>query len=269
MKRAMATIGVVMMTAAAAMAGGGAALAQDTRLSGMIVAHDGATIVVRGAAGDTAVALTETTQIRGTSGMLGVRGEDHPASDLIPGLAVEVDTAQGAAGVTATQVTFKNSDLKTARQISAGLAGPEKRITENAAGIAETAERLDKVGELVAAGRTRVFFDTGSSDLSPASKASLDQIAAQARALPGPYRVAVVGRADTTGNAAANERLSAVRAMAVRNYLIRSGGIMPDKFIPVTALGSAPVANDPDPPKTDAEARRVTVTLAVSGSARE
>ena len=55
----------------------------------------------------------------------------------------------------------------------------------------------------------------------------------------------MVGRADPTGNAAANERLSQRRAQAVTDYLMRNAGITPDKFIPTAALGSAPVPRTP------------------------
>jgi outer membrane protein OmpA-like peptidoglycan-associated protein len=254
------------LLAALALAAPGAALGQAPPLKGMITSHDGNTIVVRGPAGDTTVKLTDGTKIRGTSGALGVRGESHPPSDLIRGLAVEVTTVPDGENVTATDVTFKNSDLKTARQIAAGLATTDANVEKNAAGIAENAERIDNVGLLVPAGRTKVFFAVGSAALTDESKQSLDDIANQAKAIKGAYRLAVVGRADTTGNAAANEKLSARRAVAVKQYLMKSAGISPANFIPTAALGDAPVAQDPDPPANAAEARRVTVTIAVSKS---
>lgn len=234
---------------------------QSEPLKGLIISHDGSTIVVRSDAGDTSVALTGSTKIRGTSGALGIRGEDHPASDLIRGLPVEIVTTQEGAGLTASEITFKNSDLKTAQQIGAGLASTDERVSENA-------ERIDNIGMLTAAGRTKVFFPVGSATISEQGKKDLQAIAAEAKAIKGAYRVAVVGRADPSGNAAANERLSAARAAAVKTYLMQSAGITPEKFIPAAALGSAPVAQDPDPPKNAADARRVTVTLAVSKSAK-
>jgi len=249
------------MFAAVMIAAPSAALGADAPLKGMITSHDGNTIVVKGAAGETPVVITDTTKIRGTTGALGVRGEDHPPTDLIRGLAVEVTTVSNGSEVTATAVTFKNSDLKTAQQIAAGLSDTEKRVSENS-------DRIDNVGLLVAAGRTKVFFPVGSAALSAESKQNLDDIATQAKAIKGAYRLAVVGRADPSGNAAANEKLSAQRALAVRQYLIRSAGISPENFIPATALGSAPVAQDPDPPANAAEGRRVTVTIGVSKSAR-
>jgi outer membrane protein OmpA-like peptidoglycan-associated protein len=238
----------------------GAPAPAPATLKGMIISHNGPVIVVRRSEGDTPVLLTPTTNIRGVSGALGMRGEDHPPTDLIRGLAVQVNAVPTDAGrLAATNVTFKNSDLKTAQQINAGLAATD-------AGVNANAQRIDNIGLLKAVGRTKVYFPVGSSTLSAAGKQDLQTIAAQAKGITGAYRVAVVGRADTSGAAAANERLSQARADAVRNYLIRTQGISPANFIPDTALGSSPLAQDPDPPKTAADARRVTVTLAVSKS---
>jgi outer membrane protein OmpA-like peptidoglycan-associated protein len=240
--------------------------ADATTLKGIIISHDGSKIVVRGSEGDTPVLLTGSTNIRGTSGALGIRGEDHPPADLIRGLSVEVTTVPSDSGVAATDVTFKNSDLKTARQISAGLVGTDANVAKNASGVATNAERIDNVGLLVPAGRTKVFFATGSTAITEKGKQDLQAIAAQAKQIKGAYRLAVVGRADTTGNAAANQRLSEARAQAVTAYLQQSAGVSPANFIPPAALGSATVAQDPDAPQNAAEARRVTVTIAVSKS---
>jgi outer membrane protein OmpA-like peptidoglycan-associated protein len=254
------------MLAAVSLAAPSLAYADDPSLKGMITSHTGQTIVVRSAAGDTPVKLTDTTKIRGTTGALGLRGEDHPPTDLIRGLAVEVTTTGSGADLTATDIVFKNSDLKTAQQISAGLATTDTNVAANAKGIAENSQRIDDVGVLVSAGRTKVFFAVGKTTISPQGQEDLKGIAAQAGAIKGAYRLAVVGRADTTGNVAANQKLSEARAAAVKDYLIRSCGVSPANFIPAASLGSAPVAQDPDPPGTPAEARRVTVTIAVSKS---
>jgi len=255
-----AAVGVIGATL---LATPGLAVAADpASLKGMIISNDGSTMVVRGDAGDTHVALTGATKVRGVTGVLGVRGEDYPPTALIRGLAVEVATTPKGDAVAATEITFKQSDLKTAQQISAGLVGTD-------AAVAANSERIDNVGVLVPAGRTKVFFPVGSATLSEKSKQDLQAIAEQAKDIKGAYRLAVVGRADTTGNAAANQKLSEARATAVTEYLQQSAAISPANFIPTAALGSAPVAQDPDVPKNAAEARRVTVTIAVSKSAQQ
>lgn len=262
MTRSRNVFAALMVAAAASCAVAGAAFAQEpAEVGGVVTSNDGSTVVIRNAEGDHRVNLTGSTRIRGTTGLLNVRGEDHPAADLLPGLTVSVEGVRDGADLTAAEVTFKEGDLRTARAIAGGLVGTEARVAENS-------ERIDNIGQLVQAGRTKVFFALGSAELSAEGRASLDAIAEQARGLNTAYRFAVVGRADPTGNAAANERLSQRRAQAVIRYLERSAGITPDKFLLPAALGSAPVAHDPDVPQNDAEARRVTVTLAVSASAR-
>jgi outer membrane protein OmpA-like peptidoglycan-associated protein len=174
---------------------------------------------------------------------------------------VEVATVKDGDKDVATDVTFKNSDLKTARQISAGLVTTDEQVALNSA-------RLDDVGQLVPAGRTKVFFATGSTTLNDKGKQDLQDIAGKAKAMTTAYRLAVVGRADTTGNAAANQRLSERRAAAVKSYLIKSAGVSPALFLPAAGLGDSPIAQDIDPPASNDEARRVTVTIAISKSAR-
>lgn len=252
---------ISMLLAAALYATPGLVLAAEP-IKGMIISNDGSTMVVRSPAGDTPIALNGQTKIRGVAGALGIRGEDYPASALIRGLPVEVTTAEDGGAVAATEVTFKQGDLKTANQIAAGLVGTD-------AAVAANSERIDNVGMLVPAGRTKVYFAVGSAALTEKAKEDLQAIATQAKGMKGAYRLAVVGRADSSGNAAANERLSAARAAAVTKYLQRSAAISPANFLPATAVGSAPVAQDPDPPKTPEEARRVTVTIAVSKSSTQ
>jgi outer membrane protein OmpA-like peptidoglycan-associated protein len=248
-KRSMAAVG---MLAAMVFAAPGLAVAQPTTFSGMITARDGSTIEMQSGSEKRTVEINSATKIRGTSGALGVRGEEHPPSDLIRGLAIQVTASPDGDKLLASEITFKNADLKTAQQIRAGLVGTE--------------ERIDNIGDFVARDRTKVFFKTGSSALSEQGKKDLQAIAAKAKAIKG-YRLAVVGRADTTGNVAANQRLSEARAAAVTNYLLKNCGILPGRILPTASLGDSPIADDPDPPKTDAEARRVTVTIAVSKSA--
>ena len=226
------------------------ALGQSTvTVKGMITHRDGERLTLNTGAGEQAVTIRDTTKIESVAGALGVRRESRAPSDLIRGLAVEVTGTQAGSELIASSITFKPGDLKTARQIQAGLQGTE--------------ERLANIGELVAVGREKVFFATGSATLSEKAKQDLQALAARAKTYKG-YRLAVVGRADTTGSAGANQRLSEARAAAVTAFLLQSCGVLPGSILPQTALGDAPVLADPDPPKTNAEARRVTVTIAVS-----
>lgn len=67
-----------------------------------------------------------------------------------------------------------------------------------------------------------IFFDTGSSRVTPPAAQILDNTAMAMRQFPEAFLV-VGGHADRTGSPDANRRLSCARAMAVRAYLIAKG----------------------------------------------
>lgn len=226
------------------------AFAQDqTSLKGMILSRTGNQIKLKTATGEVPVRIIDSTKVQSSQGVLGVRRQDRLPTELIPGLAIEVQGAMQGPEFVASTIFFNPNDLKTAQQIQAGLHGTE--------------ERLSNVGELAAVGQTSVFFAVGSSKLSAKGQQDLKAIAAQAKTHKG-YRLAVVGRADPTGSASANQKLSEARAAAVTAYLLQSCAVRPGSLLPAEAVGESPIFEDPNPPKSAAEARRVTVTIAVS-----
>lgn len=236
------------------------ALAQaTTTIRGNIVSSEGDHIVVRTDAGERAIVVGPSTKVEAVPAGLGLRREDRTRSALIRGLLVEVIAVPSGDQFVANSINFRTADERAARTVEAGIVGTEARLSE-------AERRLDDVGNLVAAGRTKVFFDVGKTALKDEGKKDLCSIANEAKGKKGGYRLAVVGRADPTGNAAANQRLSEKRAQAVSDYLMRSCGVRPGNVLPSTALGDSSVADDPDPPKNNAEGRRVTVTILVSKS---
>lgn len=75
------------------------------------------------------------------------------------------------------------------------------------------------------------FDKSGPGDILPQGRAELQKLAQALRETPGLKDVEVVGHADRIGSAVANQRLSAVRAVTVRNYLIAQG-------VPATLVAS-------------------------------
>jgi outer membrane protein OmpA-like peptidoglycan-associated protein len=140
-------------------------------------------------------------------------------------------------------------------------------LSTTQAQVAMNAQRIGDVGQFVAVSRTNVLFSSGSARVSAKGQQDLLAMAAQAKALPA-YRLVIVGRADTTGDSRSNQRLSVARADAVTNYLLHSSGVLPTNILPITGLGDQTVADDPNPPATPEEARRVTVTIVVSKSSQ-
>ena len=83
---------------------------------------------------------------------------------------------------------------------------------------ATTDERL---AELLADVGGDVLFNTGSSDISPAGGAVLDQVAGVLLATE--ENVLIAGYTDSRGSAELNQALSQGRALSVKNYLVGAG----------------------------------------------
>jgi outer membrane protein OmpA-like peptidoglycan-associated protein len=240
-------------------------LAAADTIQGKIISHNGQTIQVRGGGADTTVTLTDTTSIQAVVGLVGARREDHPASDLIPGLAVSVDTVQNGSELDAVKVTFKPADLKTAMAAQAAMH-PEQVKLQAArqkliAAQAETERRLALVGQYDTKASTRVYFASGSIVINAQGKKDLHAIASQAAAMPG-ANLRIVGHTDSTGNAAANQRLSNQRASAVTAYLVKDCGVAPEKFQAVAGVGQDLPQDSED--MGGAMNRRVAVFILVS-----
>jgi len=230
-------------------------------LVGMIVARNGHQMVVRGHGVDTPVLLTPATKVRAITGALGAQREKHPQSDLINGLAVTVETVEHGDTVEAARVTFKPKDLKTAMAVQAGVAQAKEQIQ---AAQAENMRRLSQVGQFAEKGRVRVYFATGSAAINAKGGQDLHAIVRQAKTIPGAL-LRVVGHADSTGNAAANQRLSSQRASAVTAYLLKRCNVPAERIVGATGLGAS--LSDDGPSKSKAEDRRVTVFILVSKAA--
>jgi outer membrane protein OmpA-like peptidoglycan-associated protein len=72
-------------------------------------------------------------------------------------------------------------------------------------------------------------FETGTATLTTASQATVDELASLLKAHPD-VRVTLEGHTDSTGNAAANKKLSQDRAAAVKAKLVEQGGLAPDRI---------------------------------------
>ncbi|MFL5376738.1 MAG: OmpA family protein [Myxococcales bacterium] len=69
----------------------------------------------------------------------------------------------------------------------------------------------------------KIYFPSGKATITAASRKLVDQIATLLKSHPGILKVTVDGHSDSRGNAAANTRLSRVRAEAVVRALVARG----------------------------------------------
>jgi outer membrane protein OmpA-like peptidoglycan-associated protein len=237
------------LTTAAVLLGATPALAQDDTLEGVIVQSGNGQIVLQVGAERQTVVLDGDTHIEATSGALNVRKEDKPAADLLPGLPVKIKGTAAAGAFQADDIEFKESDYRTAVQIRAGQA--------------ETRDALAQAGEYDLKHEATVYFASGSATISAEGHQALDQLATQAQAVDG-YVISVLGFADPSGDAAANQRLSARRAQNVINYLKQRPGIQPGRVLSASAMGEVTLTGADDNPANYQSARRVTARVLVS-----
>jgi OOP family OmpA-OmpF porin len=262
------------------------------KVKGLITARTGDTIVLKTTDGSVTVTLDDDTKVQQPKG-LGVRKTKMSAAVLIPGLKVSVDgTSQDATHVLAKTITFDKDDLQTAEMIQAGLsptaqnvATNQQNISENKQNIeankqgidanqqniaankttidsnaAETSKRFSDLTEYDTKDQLDVHFASGSAKVSAGDQQALNKLAHDAVNLKG-YIIQVKGFADSSGNAAMNQKLSMDRAQNVIAYLIQSCNVPVRHIVAPGAMGEvAPVASN-ETKSGRSENRRVEVKV--------
>jgi outer membrane protein OmpA-like peptidoglycan-associated protein len=271
--------------------------AQDkVKVKGLITTRTGETIVLKAPDGNSVtVVLDDDTKVQQPKG-LGIRKEKMSAAVLIPGLKVSVEgTNQDAGHVLAKTITFDKDDLQTAEMIQAGLTPTEQKVATNQQNIAtntqdikatqqdvatnqqnistnkatidanaaETSKRFSELGEYDTKGQLDVHFASGSTTISPEDQEALKKLAHDAGSLTG-YIIQVKGFADSSGNAAMNQKLSMERAQNVIAFLIQDCNVPIRHVIAPGAMGEASPAASNETKSGRAENRRVEVKILVN-----
>jgi outer membrane protein OmpA-like peptidoglycan-associated protein len=234
------------------------ALAQMMEVQGIIVTNDKGRLTVKTPQGDQTIMLAPDARIRSVSGPLGGQKEVVPPTALIPGLPVVIDVDNSSGALVARDIEYKAKDYKTAAQIQAG-------VQETARREAELRQAYSRMGDWDIRAEENIYFNSGSATISAADKAKLMKLAENAASIKG-YVISVLGYADPTGNAAANQRLSNRRAQNVINYIKQSGKVLPGRVLGASAMGEM---NIPTAAPSSAEyqsARRVTVRVLTSAA---
>ena len=252
------SIRALLIGAAAVMIYATPAPAQTQQIQGIVVTNQNGQLTIKTPQGDQTIALPGNTRVRSISGALGGQKEIVPVTALIPGLPVTIDVESSGGQLVATEVDYKAKDYKTAAQIQAG-------VQETARREAELRAAYSKMGNWDVREERNIYFKTGSAVISPADKQHLLQLAHKAAGIKG-YVISVLGYADPTGNAAANEKLSNRRAQAVINYLKQSGKVLPGRVLGASAMGEMNIPVDKPDSASYQSARRVTVRVLTSAA---
>ena len=232
-------------------------------IKGVITARNDEKIKVTAADGtSTVVMISDSTRIKGGSSLFGGKGGKLDASALLNGLPVTVKTVQSDMGLIASQVTFKNSDLKTAMMIRNGT---NQRFEEQAAATEALRSRMADIDKYNIKDTTNVFFDTGKWALSPQAKGELCTTATKAEGTENALML-VVGYTDSVGSDDYNQVLSEKRASSVINYLQQVCHWKPYRMLTPTGMAKADPLADNSTPEGKAQNRRVSVNILVSKS---
>ena len=229
-------------------------------VKGIITARSGDKLKITTADGNaTVISINEATKIKTGGGLLS--GKNKLTSNaLLNGLPVTIKTWQSGAGLIASQITFRNNDLKTATMIRNGTA---QQFEEQTAATEALRGRMGDIDKYNIKGTTNVYFDTGKYSLSPSAKQELCSTAASAEATDNALML-VVGYTNSVGDEEYNQTLSEKRASSVINYLQQACRWKPYRMLTPTGMAeSDPLASN-DTEEGKAQNRRVSVNILVS-----
>ena len=230
-------------------------------IRGVISARTGNRIKVTGVDGaPVIITLTDATRIKGGGGFFGGGGGKFNADALLNGLPVTIRTLQSDGGLVASQITFRNGDLKTATMIRNGT---NQRFDEQSAATEALRGRMGDIDKYNIKSTTNVFFDTGKAVLSLKAKDDLCATAQTADATNNALML-VVGYTDSVGSDEYNQTLSEKRAGSVINYLQQACHWKPYRMLTPTGMAKADPLASNDTPEGKAQNRRVSVNVLVS-----
>jgi OOP family OmpA-OmpF porin len=166
------------------------------------------------------------------------------------------------------QATQTNAQGIAANQVQTAankqqIANNQEQIDANQQEIQATTKRFSELSEYDTKGDAVVNFAVGSSVISASDKAGLKQLAQSATGLTG-YIIQVKGFADTSGNAAMNQKLSMDRAQEVIAFLLQDCNIPVRHIVAPGAMGTADPAAPNETASGRAENRRVEVKVLVN-----
>lgn len=254
------------------------------KVRGLITGRTGETLSVKTAEGNVTVVLTDDTKVQKPKG-LGLRKTQMSFTALIPGLKISVDGVRDEQSrVVANTITFSGDDLNTAETIQAGLtptqeavevnqqnietnkvqiAANREKIASNEQEIEDVSKRFSDLTEYDTKGEVAVYFKSGSKTISAKDKTALTDLAHNAVNLTG-YIIQVKGYADSSGDAAMNQKLSMDRAQEVIAFLIQNCNVPVRHIVAPGAMGTANPAAPNETKQGRSENRRVEIKVLVN-----
>lgn len=237
------------------------AMAAGPEIKGTITARNGDRMKVTAADGTSSIiTINDATKIKAGGGLFGGNRKAIGADSLLNGLPVTVKTWQSETGLLASQISFKNSDLKFASMIRNGT---DQRFEEQTKATEALRGRMGDIDKYNIKSTTNVYFDTGKAVLSPQARGELCGAATNAEGMDNALML-VVGYTDSDGPDEYNQTLSEKRASSVINYLQQACHWKPYRMLTPTGMAESDPAADNSTPEGKAQNRRVSVNVLVS-----
>lgn len=257
---------------------------EKVKIRGLITGRTGETLKVKTSDGNITVVLTDDTKVQQPKG-LGLRKTQMSFTALIPGLKISVEGFRDEQSrLVADTITFSGDDLRTAESIQAGVTPTQEGVEANKENIAankvqiaanrerigaseqeiqDVSKRFSDLTEFDTKGEATIFFASGSKSIPAKDQTALMDLAHNAVNLTG-YLVEVKGYADSSGDAAMNQKLSMDRAQEVVAFLIQNCNVPVRRIVAPGAMGAAaPVASN-ETSQGRSKNRRVEVKVLVN-----
>ncbi len=239
------------------------AVTPGPEIKGVITARSSDKVKVTAPDGTaTIVFINDATKVKAGGGLFGGGNSKLGSAALLNGLPVTVKTLQAGTVLLASQVTLKNSDLKTATMIRNGTA---QGFAEQSAATEALRGRMGDIDKYNIKNTTNVNFATGKAALTPQAKNDLCATASTAEGMDNALML-VVGYTDSTGSDEYNQQLSEKRASSVINYLQQACHWKPYRMLTPTGMAEADPLAPNDTAEGKAQNRRVSVNILVSKS---
>jgi outer membrane protein OmpA-like peptidoglycan-associated protein len=151
----------------------------------------------------------------------------------------------------------------------ATVDGKAEKAVEVGSSAMTRAEQASQAAEAAARGRLiwsvtlsddRVKFSFGQADIPDDVKGTLDDLIAKIKGYGKAVYVEIEGHTDSTGSPAYNEALGLKRAMTVRDYMNKSGGV-PLHAMNVISFGESQPVADNSTSEGRAQNRRVVIRV--------
>jgi OOP family OmpA-OmpF porin len=267
-----------------------AALAETTKVEGVIVGRSGSEIIVEFMQGaELAFLLDDSTKVSQTGGLFKARRTDKSMAALIPGLKVKVEGEYNQdRKLIATSVQFSGGDLEKAQLAEAAnrqhreqteqhkielekqaaalkaqneqLKLHEEQLAAHKAKIEAATARFGDLDDYYILDEVTVYFANGKVEVDPKYEAPLLELATKAKDVQG-YVIEVTGYASSTGSTEVNQKLSEDRANNVTNILLQKANVPLTRILAPGAMGESRQVNSDRSAEAQAENRRVVVRV--------